>query len=137
MSCKPSAGRVTIALVGMDGREPVCLPQALLKLDRPCVITYTQPQVLLANPPVRWIDMLVLSHAGCAESVARLLAWARRRWPGALQAVIASYEDELLELAAREQGAMVFLPPMSEDDWRGLLAGVKQLHTAMTTGMRL
>lgn len=134
LAWEPVVGRVTIALVGMDGKELPCLPQALLLLDTPRVIAYTKPQLFLANPPAGWIDMLILSHVQQAESVTRLLAWARRRWPGTIQAVVTSHDDGKVECAARQQGAMVFCSSIHEDDWRGLFIGVKQLHTARTGG---
>jgi len=84
--------------------------------------------------------MFVLSHAGCGESVTRMLAWARRRWPGAVQAVIARPDNTGgtgIESAARRQGAMFYHSPMSENDWLGLLAGVKQVNTALTADKTL
>ncbi len=132
LTCKPSAGRVTIAVVGMEGGDAVHLPPSLETLDRPRVFTYDQPQILLANPPAWWVDMFVLARMNHAEAVTRMLCWARRRWPGALQVVVAS-PSPAVESAARRQGAMFFHSPLNENDWQSLLAGAKQLNTAMTS----
>ncbi|MBN1555499.1 MAG: hypothetical protein JXA11_12195 [Phycisphaerae bacterium] len=80
------------------------------------------------------MDLLVLSHTGGAEGLTRLLSWARRRWRGSLQAVISHHGNQAVETAARSQGAMVFLPPMSTEDWFALFTGAKQANTVMATG---
>lgn len=133
LSCKPTAGRVSIALVGMDERGTEhCLHQAIRTLEGPRILTYSLPQIFLANPPAEWMDLLALCWRGQTESLTRLLSWARRRWPDALRIVI-SPPSRAVELATRAQGAMFFLPPMSKEHWQGLFAGVKQTRLARRT----
>ena len=85
------------------------------------LVTYRKVEDLALNPPRRRATLVILTGLRSHAAVARALQWLNRYWPRCSSVVISCASDQEMEKVARGGGAMYFVRPVSDGEWRDML----------------
>ena len=122
-----SNGGLSIVLLAEGAGEADQIAQSLseLKSGRSSrLVRFSCAGDLLSNIPTVQVDMVVLASDDSPAHVREVLQWTRKQWLRSLPLVVGWRGGGAMERAARENGALFFLRPVSPGSWNAVMVGV-------------
>ena len=86
------------------------------------LLNYAEVGDLALNAPRGEVALVIFANAMTPEGASRALRWLNRHWPRCLGAVVTDEGTAELETAVRSRGAMFFVRPVSNAEWRSMLS---------------
>ncbi len=117
-------GSLSIVLLTEGASEADQIARSLSKLKSGRLIRFHCARDLVANIPTARVDMVVLAADDSPACIRQVLRWTRRQWFRCLPLVVGWRGGGGMEQAARENGALFFLRPVSSDSWNAVMMGV-------------
>ncbi|KKK67114.1 hypothetical protein LCGC14_2957320 [marine sediment metagenome] len=114
----------SVVVLAEDTGEADQIVQALSRLNSGRLLRFSHASELATNIPTTQVDLVVLAANDSPECIRGVLKWTRRQWSECLSLVVGWHSGGPTELAARENGALFFLRPVSSDSWNAVMMGV-------------
>ena len=117
-------GSLSIVLLTQGVGEADQIARSLSKLKSGRLIRFHHAMDLVSNIPTAPVDMIVLAADDSPALTREVLRWTRRQWFQCLPLVVGWRGGGGMERAARENGALFFLRPVSAGSWDSVMMGV-------------